>query len=287
MTGIVLAIYASFFLALSQGSLKKSYREFPASVAFAFDALFGVLLWVPLAIILGIHPEFLLPAIPYAIVSAILSEALYFYALTKGQLSIAAILLGSYAIYTLIFSFLLNGERLTNFQLIAVLVTIMGTLIVYWPSKLSSAELKKTGAVLWPLAAAVGIGFSDAWSKRFINQTNDYSFLFVLALVQIPVAIIYLRIERQEFWGSLRATMSQLTQYKQALAGSFFNIVGTGFLWLSFSLTLASIASPITATSGAIAALFGIFLLDERLTWKSAIGLLMVFAGILAISFTT
>ncbi|KKQ51843.1 hypothetical protein A2865_04440 [Candidatus Woesebacteria bacterium RIFCSPHIGHO2_01_FULL_39_17] len=147
MSGAIAAIYSSFFLALSQASLKKSYRELPPSVAFFFDMVFGVLLWLPLALFFGVNLVFFNEVLIYAIVSAILSEAVVFYALSKGQLSITSILIGSYPIYTILFSFLINRELLTLSQALFVALTIIGTLISYLPSKLSRDELKK--AVLW------------------------------------------------------------------------------------------------------------------------------------------
>ena len=108
MSGVIAAIYSSFFLALSQASLKKSYRELSPSVAFFFDTIFGLLIWVPLAIFFGINLVFFKEVLLYAILSAILSEALYFYALSKGQLSVTTILIGSYPIYTILFSYLIN-----------------------------------------------------------------------------------------------------------------------------------------------------------------------------------
>ncbi len=284
MNGIVAAIYASFFLALAQGALKKSYKEFEPSVAFFFDMIFGLLLWIPLSLYFGVHISNLSTVLIYAILSAILSEALYFFALSKGQLSITAILLGSYPIYTIIFSFFINKERLTSYQLLFVTVTILGTLLTYLPSKLSLEELKKSGALFWPILAAVGIGLSDSLSKNVINKTNDYSFLFMLSLVQIPVALAYLRIEKQDLTINIKKTFREIKNYKQALFGSFFNVVGTGLLWISFTKTLASIASPITATSGALVVLLAVIFLEESLTVKGLIGLIMVFLGIMGIS---
>ena len=287
MNGIVAAIYSSFFLALSQGALKKGYKEFEPSVAFLFDSLFGFFLWVPLAIYFGINTSFLGEVFIYALLSAILSEALYFYALSKGQLSITAILLGSYPIYTILLSYFINNERLTTIQAIFIALTIVGTLITYLPSKLSVEELKKSGAIFWPLIAAVGVGLSDSFSKRIINKTGDFSFLFMLALVQLPVAYLYLKIERQKVFGSITNTIKNIKSYKFPLAGSFFNIIGTGLLWISFSFTLASIASPITATSGAIVVLLAVIFMDENISIKSILGLFMVFIGIIGISSVT
>lgn len=284
MNGIVAAIYASFFLALAQGALKKSYKEFEPSIAFFFDMLFGLLLWIPLSLYFGIHIGNLSTVLIYAILSAILSEALYFFALSKGQLSITAILLGSYPIYTIIFSYFINHERLNSIEMVFVFITIAGTLLTYLPSKLSFEELKKSGALFWPIIAAVGVGLSDSLSKNIINKTNDYSFLFMLSLVQIPVAFTYLRIEKQSFSKNIKRTFHELKNYKQAIFGSFFNVVGTGLLWVSFTKTLASIASPITATSGAVVVLLAIIFLEESLTFKSLIGLILVFLGIMGIS---
>ena len=284
MTGLVFAIYSSFFLALAQGALKKSYKELEPSSAFFLDMLFGILLWIPLSIFIGINLNNLGVVFVYAIISAILSEAFYFFALSKGQLSITSILIGSYPVYTVIFSYFINQERLSTLQLIFVLVTIFGTLITYLPSKLKFSELKKSGAILLPLIAAIGVGLSDTLSKGVINLTKDFSFLFALALVQIPVSLIYLKIEKQKPLLIVKEVVKKNHIYKNAVIGSLFNIIGTGLLWISFSKTLASIASPVTATSGAIVVLLAIIFFDEKINLRSVVGLLLVFLGIIGIS---
>ena len=284
MSGVVTAIYASFFLALTQGSLKKSFKELEPSVAFFFGALFGLLLWIPVALFFGVTIGHIWLAFPYAIISAILSEAFYFFALSKGQLSITSILISSYPIYTIIFSYFINHERLSIYQLLFISITILGTLLSTLPSKLSLSDLRKSGAVLWPISAAVAIGLSDSLSKKVINATADFSFLFSLALIQVPVAFAYLRIEKQSAIMSLQRTMHHFKHYKNAILGSLFSIVGTGLLWVSFSYTLASIASPITATSSVLLVLLAIVFMDEHLTLKNILAFLMVFIGIMGIS---
>lgn len=284
MNGIVAAIYASFFLALCQVALKKSYKDVEPSVSFFFDTIFGLLIWVPLGFILGGKISDLPVTLIYAILSGILSEALYFYALSKGQLSITSIIVGSYPIYTIIFSYFINGERLTPMQLTFILIAIIGTLMSYLPSKLSREELKKSGAILWPIIAAVAIGFSDTMSKHVINQTSSFSFIIALALVQFPIALIYLRMEKQSPLFVLQDAKNNLSGYKFPLWGSFLNIIGTGLLWLSFNYTLASIASPITATSGAILLLFSVIFLEEKMSFRNLIGLVLVFFGVFGVS---
>ncbi len=287
MSGIIAAIYSSFFLALSQASLKKSYREISPSVAFFFDALLGLILWVPVAIFFGVNPLFFREVLIFAVISAILSEALYFYALSKGQLSLTAILIGSYPIYTIFFSYLINKESLSVGQGIFIALTIFGTMISYLPSKLNKEELKKSGALLWPILAAVAIGISDTLSKKIINKTGDFTFLFALAFVQIPISFVYLKMERQDLINQYREMKSKIYEYKNAIAGSLFNVVGTGLLWISFSKTLASIASPITATSGVLVIIISLLFLDERISVRQIVGMLFVFTGIIGITMVT
>lgn len=284
MNGLITAIYASFFIALGQGAFKKSYKVLESSVGFLFEMLFGLLLWIPLSLYFGVNFQNIGLVLVYAVISAVLSEALYFFALSKGQLSITSVLISSYPIYTIIFSFFLNSERLTPQQLIFISITIIGTLMTYLPSKLSIKELKQSGAIFWPVIAAIGIGLSDTLSKGAINRTGDFSFLFALALMQIPVALIYLKLERQNVLTIIPKIVKEGREFKNVIIGSVFCTIGTGLLWVSFSQTLASIASPITATSGAIVVLLSVIFLDEKVNIRTLIGLLLVFLGIIGVS---
>ena len=111
MIGVILAIACAIFIAFSQISLRKSFRELKPSVAFFFDAVFGLVLWVPLALIMGVSlAENIAGAIIFAVISAILSEAMVFFALSKGELAVTATVLASYPVYTVIFSRVINQE---------------------------------------------------------------------------------------------------------------------------------------------------------------------------------
>ena len=90
----------TIFIGFSQISLRKSYKEFPPSVAFFFDSLFGLFIWVPLAVFMGISGTASWgEAILFAIVSAILSEAIVFYALSQDLVLPPEVLEGIATIY--------------------------------------------------------------------------------------------------------------------------------------------------------------------------------------------
>lgn len=79
-SGIIFGLLSALCTGLSLVLVKKSYEEFPPSIAFAFQALFGVLIWIPFALYVGVSFTSLFwLVILLALLSAILSEAFYYF----------------------------------------------------------------------------------------------------------------------------------------------------------------------------------------------------------------
>jgi drug/metabolite transporter (DMT)-like permease len=283
--GILFGLLSSVFFSFGYVSLKKSYSEFPPSVAFMFDSLFGVLIWIPIALFLGINLNNFLTVLPWAILSAILSEAYFFYVISKGKISITGTILASYPIYTVILSRFINNEVLNSVQTLAIVLTILGTLIVSI-EKLNLNDLKKRNYILWAISGAIAVGLSDSLSKNAINRVGFQDFLFALALVQIPVALIYLKLEKQKIT-EIKNFLKKLPKYKFSIIGSFLNVIGVLFLWLAFSATYASIASPLTATYPVLMVILAHFLLKEKINKKDYFGIALVLIGIIVLSFVS
>lgn len=285
MLGILFALLCGVFVAFSQLSLRKSYKELQPSVAFFFDAFFGLLIWVPLALFMGISGNVSWSeAIFFAVVSAILSEAIVFYALSHGELAVTATVLATYPVYTVIFSRVLNKEILSVPVLFFVCLAIFGSILASLPDRLKKEEFSLNKGIIWPFVAAICIALSDTISKGYINKSNDFSFLLTLGVVQIPVALAYLRIEKESVLKATKGVLQRFSEYKFALLGGLFNIIGTGFLWLSFSFAPASIASPITGTNGALTVLFTRLLLQEKISIKKYVGIVLSFLGVIGIA---
>ncbi len=284
MIGIILALFCAVFVALSQITLRKSYKELQPSIAFFFDAVFGLLMWVPLALVMGVNLGVSLKeALFFAVISAILSEAIVFFALSKGELAVTATVLATYPVYTVFFSRIINHEELTTNLLFFVGIAILGSVWASLPDNVNKTDLKLRKEIVWPFIAAVCIGLSDTISKGYINRSGDFSFLFMLGFVQIPVALAYLRIERESVIKAIRGTVHKFNNYKYALLGGLFNIIGTGFLWLSFSYAPASVASPITGTSGALTVLLSHYILRDRISIRKYMAIIVTFVGVLGI----
>lgn len=282
--GIIFGILAALGQALGYVAIKKSFKELNPSVAFFFDACFGLLLWVPFALIVGVSFD-QLPTVGWiALLSALLSEAFVFYALSKGHISISGTIFATYPIFTIFFSVLLNGERLLPLHWFFVGLTIIGILLVSAPKKIEKNALKEKLYIIWPLLAALSVGLSDTLSKGIIDKTSAQTFLFALAFAQIPVAIGYLLLTKQSL-RQVEKAVEKFASYKWAIIGSFLNIIAVLFLWLAFATTYASIASPLTAAYPAILILFAAIFLKERSTKTEFIGLILTTIGIVGISY--
>lgn len=281
--GIIFGLLAALSQAISYTVLKKSYEELPPSVAFLFDACFGLLIWVPFALIIGFNFTHLPLVILFALISALLSEAFVFYVLSKGEISITGTIFSSYPVYTILFSLFINQEKLLPWHWFFVCLTILGTIIVSFPEKINKHELKKKAIILWGVAGAMAVGLSDSLSKNVIDKTSAEAFLFALAFAQLPVALVYLKLEKQKL-SQFKDTIKKFNRYKYAIFGSLMAVLSLIFLWLAFADTLASIASPLTATYPGIMIILAYIFLKERIKLKELVGLIVVIIGVIGIS---
>ena len=283
MLGIALAIISAIFMATMHISLKTTYTQLNPSVAYLFYMLFGLIVWIPIGFIFGATLEDVWKCLPYAIISAIFSEALVFYALSKGNLSVASVLTATYPIYTLIFSVLLNNEILSVIQVILILVTIIGTVLTAFDNDFKVKNLKNVTIII-PIITAVAIGLSDTLTKGIIDNTSSFNFLVAIAVVQIPVAIIYLIISKQKPKIIIKELKAGVKEYKYSIIGSLLNVLGTGCLLISFNYTYASIASPLTAIYTPFVLIYSVVFLKEKINKINLVGVILAIVGALGIT---
>lgn len=282
--GIFFAILAALSQSILWVALKKSYENLAPSIAFFFDMILGLLVWVPFSLIMGVDFTHMWEILFYAVISGILSEALVFYVFSKGEVSYTSTIFSTYPLFTIFFSILINHEKLMPVQWMLVGLIILGTLIVSIPEKINKEEFAKKSFLIWPLLGALAVGLSDTLSKGIIDRTSAESFLFGLAFAQIPVALGYLRYEKQVI-PKLQIIRNNWNTYRFAVLGSVMNVLTVLFLWLAFSRAPASIASPITASYPGFVILLAITFLKEKVARKDYIGFVLIVASVMGISY--
>lgn len=282
--GIFFAILAALTQSILWVALKKSYENLAPSIAFFFDMIMGLLVWIPFSLFVGVDFSRMGEIFIYAIISGILSEAFVFYVFSKGEVSYTSTIFSTYPLFTIFFSVLLNHERLSPEQWALVGVVIFGTLVVSIPEKFSKSELAKKSFLVWPMLGALAVGISDTLSKGIIDKTSAESFLFGLAFAQVPIALGYLRFEKQVV-PKLENIRKHWGVYKFALLGSAMNMLTVLFLWLAFARAPASIASPITASYPGFVVLLAVAFLKEKVAKKDCLGFTLIILSVMGISY--
>lgn len=280
--GLLFGLSYALFSSMGKTVLKLGLTTFKPSISFFWETVFGLLIWVPAALSYGINIQEAINIIPVVLIGAVLSEAYIFYIYSKGDLSIIGTVFPTYSIFTIFFSYILLGERLSIPKAIAVTITITGVFFIALPTKRTEWR-KNLAAVLWALSGAFAIGFADSLGKDAINNTSSFTLLFTLAFMQIPVALVFLKLEKQNI-SEVAKAIKYYQRYRLPLLSAFLIGLAQLFFWLSFEGVNASIASPITSTNAMITAIFAIKFLKEPANFSKIIGILFVSVGILGIA---
>lgn len=282
--GILFALIYACISAIGQVALKISLKNFSSSVSFFYETLCGILLWIPFAFILGgVKLEEVIAVLPIVIVGAVLSEAYIFYMYSKGDLSIIAPVFSTFSIYTVIFSRIINNETLSSYALIFITLTICGSVIIAYRRKVNLTNESNFKTVLWALSGAIAVGFADTLAKSSIDETSATTFIFTLAIVQIPVSLIYLKLEKNKLQEILRVK-NDFEKYKFSLLAALFIAFSMIFFVLSFEFTLASIASPVTSTNLMFTVIFARLFLKEKILRKNFFGIILIVVGVMGIN---
>lgn len=286
-TGITLGILTALFQAFAYLFLRKSLAEFPESVTFFLNAVTGVLLWIPFALLTnGVWAD-VWWVLPFALLSAILSEALVVFALARGDTIISGVLFSTYPVFTIVIAYILLNEHMTWWAGLAITLVVVGTLVVSAPGKSEwrkgAAQSWKFHLIAWPLVAALATGFADVAGKYAIDGASAGTFLIALAIAELPVSLIFLKIQKQSL-SQFRTFWSQFNTYKYAFFSGLLSTITLITFWLTFERLPASVASPLTGVTPIFVFVFGILMFKDKVSVKNTIGLTIVIAGVLFLS---
>jgi drug/metabolite transporter (DMT)-like permease len=280
---IIYGLLSALATGLSLVLIKKSYDELSPSIAFAFQALFGIIIWVPFSLYVGISFNNFLWVLLFALISAVLSEAFYYYIFSKADVGITTISFATYPVFTALSALVLLGERPPVYIWPFVILIIIGIILLSLPDKKIIDISAKYKAIYWGLIGAVTVGVSDTLSKGIIDETSAATFLFALSIMQIPVAIIFL-IRQKENLSQFKTILKNYSKYKYALLGAFSGVIAVLFLWLAFEGTYAAVASPITAAFPVFTIILAYFWLKEKISSFNLFSTAVVMIGIFGIS---
>jgi DME family drug/metabolite transporter len=217
----------------------------------------------------------IIPTISAAISAAAL-QLCFFGALPKTGVALGtSIFIGSFPVFTGVFSFILYRERPTPKWILASLLAIVGCFLLLGVGENFSSDYSG-------IALALGAGCSYAiftLSAQFLLK--EHSAVAVLAISFTLGAILLI----PAYFG---VSLHWLTQPSGVVVSLYLGIVSTVFPYLLFAQGLrtvtASTAATLNLAEPLTAALLGVSLLQEKLSLTALTGMVLLIGGIAILS---
>ena len=129
-----LSFGAAVFWAVGHVFLKKGFDHVSPLWNNILDKLVSLLLWLPVVLFLS---GFSIQTPPPAVVGIIiLASGLYlffFYAISRGQISLTGTIVAGYPLFTVLLSYFFLGEKLTVLQYLGIALILVGDTVVALP----------------------------------------------------------------------------------------------------------------------------------------------------------
>jgi uncharacterized membrane protein len=208
---------------------------------------------------------------------------LFFYAISKGQLSLTGTVVAGYPVVTIVLSYLLLHERLAHLQYAGVAFILFGGVLVVLPKIKSVNPIKDFSWILWGLAGAFAIGSGDFLTKLSINHIGSYSHMFFISLTSNAVSALNYMIDK----GNRPLPKVIHHSFLPTFLGLIIHIIGVFFFYLAFDYGKVSLIVSVSSIYPALMALLAVRLLKDKINKKQAIGIACTVCGLIIIGIGT
>ncbi len=282
---VLLAFASALFAGLTSILAKVGIKDVDSNVATALRTVVVVLFAWGMVFIVGSQDtlrDISLKTLLFLILSGLATGAswlCYFRALQMGDVNKVVPIDKSSTVLSMLLAFLLLGESLTLLKGAAMAVIAGGTYLMI-EKKAAAAQTKKgPGWLLYALGSAVFASLTSILGKVGIEGVESNLGTAIRTVVVLVMA-----------WAILFGTHKQ-GEIKKIDGHSwlFLGLSGlaTGFSWLCYYRALqtgpASIVVPIDKLSILASIAFSYFVFKEKLTKRSALGLVLVVGGTLCL----
>lgn len=276
MIWLYYTLLTSLFWGIGQILIKKGLTNISPLINNIISTIVCLLIFLPFAFINGINLNLINPLIVIFILLIAFSYQIYYYALSKGEVSSTGTVMAAYPLVTVLLSRIFLGEKTNLFQKLAIFMVILGTVIISLPNK----NNKKTSSKIWfwwALANVIIIGFGDFLAKVTINDIGPYNYLFLLPIFYIPVNLVLFLIDKK----GRQTPRFNFQQFLPTFIGVLMIEIGIIFFNLGFAHGQASLVTPLSSSYAAIAVVLALIFLKEKVTKIQLSGIILTIIGII------
>ncbi len=270
MTWLFLSLSAAFTWAIGNVFAKKGLSNIPPLWTNICSNIVGLILWVPLGLYFtdfNIRPLSL--SVFLSILIAYSCYYMYYYTLSRGELSLTGTILATYPIATVLLSVIFLGERLNILQVVGIIVIILGGILIALPKKSLEGEIKDYGWLKWGIITSLLIGSSDFLLKYSVNSIGAHSQIFYIPFVMILVSAATFYIDKEN--RKLPKLSKKLIL--PSLLGVLLFSIGNVLFFLAYEVGNASLVAPVSSIYPALMVILAVFFLKEKVSFRQFLGI--------------
>ncbi|MFC2114872.1 DMT family transporter [Bacteroidota bacterium] len=218
--------------------------------------------------------------VPVYLLLSLIYPTIYFMAesigLTKISASLAAVIISLIPLFVPIGAYLLLKERVTVLNIVGILISFLGVLIVILKPDFS-LNAAPVGIYLMLVAVMCAVGYT-LMVKKLSKRYNPYSITTYQnifgTMMFLPLFLVF---DLKEFAGIQHSMKAILNLGYLAIFGSSIAFVLFNYSIKTIGVTRTEIFSNLIPV---LTAVFAYFMLGEELGMKKVIGILVVLAGL-------
>jgi uncharacterized membrane protein len=208
---------------------------------------------------------------------------IFFYAISRGQISLTGTVVAGYPLITIILSYIFLSERLTLLQYMGIALILSGSIIVILPENKTPKENGNLSWILWGLSGAVTIGVGDFLSKLSIDSIGAFSHLFFLSVISNAVSFFNYTMDRN----NRRVPKIFHQRLLSSLTGLIINLAGVFLFFLAFDYGKVSLVIGVSSIYPVFMVVLAIKFLKERITIRQSAGIATIACGLLLVGFSS
>lgn len=284
---IILALLAAIFAALTGILAKIGIENVNSNLATAIRTIVVLIMAFVMVLISGqLDTIFLIgmKAFVFIVLSGIttgLSWLCYFKAIQIGDVSKVVPIDKSSVVMTILFSFIILGEPVTEMVILGGTLITIGTFVLIGRMNRSSDHSYSNSYIALAFLSAIFAALTAILAKIGIEQVDSNVATFIRTIVIIIFA-----------WGIVffQGTYTQLkTISKKSYSFLILSGMATGLSWLCYfaaiSLGKVSIVAPIDKFSVVITMVLSVFILKEKPTKNTIVGCSIITIGTILLVF--
>ncbi|NOY08660.1 MAG: EamA family transporter [Spirochaetes bacterium] len=279
-------------LCWSTGSIlvKKGFKNIPPLWSNIINNALTVIIYIPAAFIIGSGSGVLTFGSLLYIALASLLYQIFYYSISKGQISLTGTLVAGYPVITILLAHLFLGERLMTLQYLAIVLVLAGGISIAFPEKkagkpaegIRTPVLNGRAWVLWGILGAVFLGTGDFLAKFAIDRDGIFSYLILI----VPVSNLFSGVNYAVDIKNRPLPEEMLKHIIPTLSGLILNLFGFVLLLLAFNTGKASLVAPVSSVYPAVTVLLAVRFLKEKITLTHILGIVLIILGLIMVGIT-